>query len=502
MLKDLLNCTDDELKKKASEHLVYADIETVQTVLEAPLLIPPYQRPYMWEQKQVSQLLNDILLNKKKGDSDHYRIGSMITCIDPSLADGSERKQSIDIVDGQQRITTLLLILRCLNPSYKNELFNNLEYNHSQSYKHLKQNSVFIEGWIQSNVENEKEEFFNYILDNCELVIVTVYNISEAFQMFDSQNGNGKELEPYNLLKAYHLSAVNGFDNQKNCDISWENAVKSRLPNGQNFDVLKQLFSEQLYRSRIWSKGCDANRFTKKEIEEFKGYRTGNGISYPYQNKTISLLMLSKWMENQKDIFTTNGMVDRDGNSDNSNFLKNFMNVNQDIVDGELFFQYIETYVAMYRKLFIDGANQGPIKDFQDFYEKYCRYKGHHRDGDTYLRELFNSLVFCFYDKFGVRGFQPRYYKMLYAFVYKIRILNKSVFYNTVVKAPIESDIRPFSIITQAQKPDDIEKMYVACTIPGNVLKQMKIEVREANKRKSTFVPVIIEFFEKEHFTI
>lgn len=156
----------------------------------------------------------------------------------------------------------------------------------------------------------------------------------------------------------------------------------------------------------------------------------------------------------------------------------------------------------MYRKLFIDGANQGPIKDFQDFYEKYCRYKGHHRDGDTYLRELFNSLVFCFYDKFGVRGFQPRYYKMLYAFVYKIRILNKSVFYNTVVKAPIESDIRPFSIITQAQKPDDIEKMYVACTIPGNVLKQMKIEVREANKRKSTFVPVIIEFFEKEHFTI
>lgn len=503
MLKDLLNYTNEELKVKADGHKVDADIETLRTVLDAPLSIPPYQRPYMWEQKQVSQLLNDILSNKNNDGSENYRIGSLITCIDPYLADSSEIKKNIDIVDGQQRITTLLLILHCLSDSYRNELFNNLEYNHSQSYKHLKQNSVFIEGWIQSNIKSEKDEFLNYILDNCELVVVTVYNISEAFQMFDSQNGNGKELEPYNLLKAYHLSAVDGFDNQKKCDISWENAVKSRLPNGQNFDILKQLFSEQLYRSRIWSKGCDANRFTKKEIGEFKGYRTKNGIRYPYQNKTISLLMISDWIENQKDCLTKKGMIDRDGFSDNSNFFKNFMNVNQDIVDGDLFFQYIETYVAMYKRLFIEREETDPIKTFQEFYQKKCHYKGCHRDGDTYLRELFKALVFCFYDKFGISGLQPRYYKILYAFVYRIRILNKSVFYNTVVRAPIESDVRPFSVIAQAQSPDDIERLYVACTVSRDELKQVKNGALDANKRKSpSFVPDIINFFEEEHFAL
>lgn len=38
--------------------------------------------------------------------------------------------------------------------------------------------------------------------------MIVVKDRSEAFQMFDSQNGRGKELEAYNLLKAYHIRAM------------------------------------------------------------------------------------------------------------------------------------------------------------------------------------------------------------------------------------------------------------------------------------------------------
>ena len=502
MLNDIANYSLDELRKKADAHEVDADIETVNAVLNAPLNIPPYQRPYMWEEKQVLQLLNDILLNKNAESSDRYRIGSLITCVDPSLAENTGNEYGIDIVDGQQRITTLLLILRCLNSSYTNDLFAKLKYNHSQSYKHLKQNAKSIEEWIGSNVDSEKDAFCKYILENCELVVVTVYNVSEAFQMFDSQNGNGKDLEPYNLLKAYHLSAIDDYNEQKKCDVEWENAVKSRLTNNQNIDLLKQLFSEQLYKSRVWSKGDYAYRFAKKNIGEFKGYRTKKGIQYPYQNKTLSLLMISEWMKKQKDVMKE--MIDRDGFADDDNFIKNFMNVNQDIVDGNLFFQYVETYVAMYKRLFIEKHESGPLKEFRDFYDQYCLYKGHGRDGDSYLRELFKDLVFCFYDKFGINGFLPQYYKTLYAFVYRIRLSNKSVFYNTVAKAPIENQVKPFSVIAQAQNPDDINEIRPACCMPKQDLDQLKRDARDAaKKRKSpSFVPVIIDFFEKESFVL
>ena len=491
MLKDLLNGTNEKLDDNATHHKVDANIETVQTVLEAPLSIPPYQRPYMWEKKQVEQLLNDIRYNKRHS-SEHYRIGSLITCLN---------ERHFDIVDGQQRVTTLLLILRCLKPSYRNNLFNNLQYNHSLSYKHLKQNRMIIEKWIQDNIANEKEIFFNYILNNCELVVVTVYNISEAFQMFDSQNGNGKELEPYNLLKAYHLRAIKDRDNQERqirekCHINWENAVKSSLPNGQNFDVLKQLFSEQLYKSRIWSKGNVAYRFAKKDIDEFKGF---SKIQYPYQN--ISLLMFFEWLKNQEGI--KEKLVDRDNNSDDPNFIKNFMNVNQDIVDGEIFFQYVETYVAMYKRLFLDSLHNKTLEEFQNFYNDYCFYKGYGRMGDTYLRELFKALVFCFYDKFGITKFEPRFYKILYAFVYRIRIQQSRVVYNTVAKVPIEGDIKPFNIIAQAREPKDIEKICEACMVKKSDLNQLKNDAADKSKRRSSsFVPEIINFFEKESFVL
>ena len=40
------------------------------------------------------------------------------------------------------------------------------------------------------------------------MVEVVLQDISEAFQFFDSQNARGKDLEPHDLLKAYHLGAL------------------------------------------------------------------------------------------------------------------------------------------------------------------------------------------------------------------------------------------------------------------------------------------------------
>ena len=91
----------------------------------------------------------------------------------------------------------------------------------------------------------------------------------------------------------------------------------------------------------------------------------------------------------------------------------------------------------------------------------------------------------------------------LYAFVYRIRIQQSRVVYNTVAKVPIEGDIKPFNIIAQAREPKDIEKICGACMVKKNDLNQLKNDAADKSKRRSSsFVPEIINFFEKESFVL
>ena len=69
---------------------------------KANLRIPEYQRPYKWGHVQVLQLLQDIKLFQ---DKSAYRLGSVVLHSDNS---------DLNIVDGQQRTLTLLLIVQAL----------------------------------------------------------------------------------------------------------------------------------------------------------------------------------------------------------------------------------------------------------------------------------------------------------------------------------------------------------------------------------------------------
>ena len=75
-------------------------------------VIPNYQRPYKWERDQCETLWNDLtnFYEEKKlnPDSEHeYFLGSIVTCTDEA-----DPKRKIDVIDGQQRLTTLFLMLR------------------------------------------------------------------------------------------------------------------------------------------------------------------------------------------------------------------------------------------------------------------------------------------------------------------------------------------------------------------------------------------------------
>lgn len=77
--------------------------ETVLDVFKSFYVVPNYQREYVWDGDQVDQLLRDIRTEQLEGDNTEYFIGSIVIC---PRADGA-----FDLIDGQQRTTTLFVTL-------------------------------------------------------------------------------------------------------------------------------------------------------------------------------------------------------------------------------------------------------------------------------------------------------------------------------------------------------------------------------------------------------
>ena len=441
---------------------IKANISSVETVLKKNLAIPPYQRPYRWTTTNVMQLLADVHESMVSGKRE-YRIGTVI------YHQRNENGTSIfDIVDGQQRLTTILIALQKLQGTVNhNKCLSSLFYK-NDSVATILENRLFIAGWINDNIPNEKSEFAKYLLEKCKFVEISVDDLGEAFQMFDTQNGRGKSLEAYNLLKAYHIRAMeqNSQEERIQCDRNWEDATQydatPEILNDPNVDILAQLFGEQLYKSRLWCRGETAKTFSRDGIEEFKGFTIDKNhpIAFPFQNPFLLQYLTEKFYRNV--LAGTIGSVSRleSGESEKAN---PFVNINQEIINGKAFFEYVETYVEMYKKMFIElGSYQ--LAEFKRFYYLHClTYTGDDNDkseaewnnarsnsnafrhvdgfarraGDSYLREVYKSLCFVLLDKFGEKVFQ-RYYKVLYRLVYMIRIRQASVRFDKAMSEPMQ----------------------------------------------------------------
>lgn len=170
-------------------------------LLEKKLKIDDYQRPYKWQPKQINQLIDDILYHR---DKEHYRLGTVV------LHKKEEKGEDLYIVDGQQRLITLTLLCKILDKSYDSKQLSLLdhEFDSTISIQNIKHNAQLISDRLSDLNQKEKQELLKFICENCELIQVILDDISEAFQFFDSQNARGKELEPHDLLKAYHLRSM------------------------------------------------------------------------------------------------------------------------------------------------------------------------------------------------------------------------------------------------------------------------------------------------------
>ncbi len=104
------------MANESIEGKAYQLKDILATELSAYYQIPTYQRPYQWGKEQCEELLNDLFENYKDYGENDYFCGSLV------LIQSDEGNKTYDIVDGQQRLSTFILLAKVLATLYSERL--------------------------------------------------------------------------------------------------------------------------------------------------------------------------------------------------------------------------------------------------------------------------------------------------------------------------------------------------------------------------------------------
>lgn len=90
------------------------ELKSISELLGKHFYIPSYQRGYRWEEQQITDLLNDILEFQKKASSRKIDVGEFY-CLQPLIVTQRKNEDKWEVVDGQQRLTTIFILLSYLS---------------------------------------------------------------------------------------------------------------------------------------------------------------------------------------------------------------------------------------------------------------------------------------------------------------------------------------------------------------------------------------------------
>ncbi|HRH54963.1 MAG TPA: DUF262 domain-containing protein [Chitinophagales bacterium] len=434
------------------------------------LHIPEYQRPYKWTKKNVSQLLEDIKRECQK-DVSAYRLGTIVFHKD---------NKTLDIVDGQQRTITLLLILKALIANNKGSEGNELrtlvanfqpEFTQDISKENIYKNYQDLKQATQNFSSNE----IDFLLNRCELVYFILDDLSEAFQFFDSQNSRGKDLDPHDLLKAYHLREFTQDELPKQAQIidDWE-AADENDDSGEN--KLSLLFSDVLFRIKNWSMLRSARYFSKNDVGLFKGLNLAKH-HYPHSER---IRMINFAVNEVKHYYKVDYPFQ----------------LSEPVVNGKNFFEMINHYNLLYNsyrqfanstsesKLYsvFDDSTQLQLNDSSRSIFRYLNNSpNRNRTGDQYVRMMFDCALLFYFDKFGISEIN-RAIERLFAWAYSLRMHLQAVRLASIDNYAIgqyeglNHGIQVFSIIKNALLPDEVLKELQQLKVPKLVNKDDELE--------------------------
>lgn len=231
--------------------------------------VPIYQRNYAWEDTEINALVKDVFdsyeKSKKAPEKDSvYYIGTLVTY--------KRNDNNFEVIDGQQRLTTIYLILKALEENPKNKLTYSARKKSKDTIEQLpklpevydegiKNGFGFAQNAIKEIVGDKKDEFKKYFLNNVRIIHYQVPKDVDLNHYFEVMNSRGEQLEKHEIIKARLSEHLRGND--------------------------LKIFSE------IWESCSDMNRYIQQKYKNKKLF--GEDSCEKLNNKpTIKSLLDSK----------------------------------------------------------------------------------------------------------------------------------------------------------------------------------------------------------------
>ena len=274
-----------------SRFVADASSKTIQSMFaETKYNIDYYQREYKWTEKEVTELLDDLLIrfldkhndNNSLPATEHYSpyfLGSYV--VSETYKDGTRYN---NLIDGQQRLTTIMLIFLYLSSRLKelgedydtsiskvrsneygvekftvvsaereavlNKLYN-YAYNKEKEDASLKSSNLYVQyGTIKEYLDERLSgigtKFFQHWLSKkVTLIEIKTNSDSDAYTIFESMNDRGQPLTKTDLFKGFVLSSVPE-PRRPRSEQLWKDIVKNTEESGTSLD----LFIRDVLRSR------------------------------------------------------------------------------------------------------------------------------------------------------------------------------------------------------------------------------------------------------------
>lgn len=362
------------------------------------LCIPEYQRPYVWKEKQINRLLDDFIeyQNDPQTNKPLFYIGSIIV---------QQEGEKLNIIDGQQRITTLLLMNSVINSQFH----SGIHYSSSLSINNIKKNFAYLKSVQAKDVfDYAKTDVLDAIdLNKINVTLVVTATEDLAYTFFETQNTGGVRLSGSDIIKAHHLRAIISKKLINYQAKKWE-SIESIKVEG----IIQNLTKIRFWDNRNWRR--------------FPFYRDDKGIK-----EVLIDEFTEKTKHDKEDIsFYYSAVKNIDGRSFQIHE-SHIKQLKQPLSDGNNTLDYINDYVNLYDILFNKNKKDHRISDaFYEFNEILL----HGNSGTLFLKELLETAIIAYVSRFGFhRLFEASLW--LYRCIYSLRVSsNRNVREDSIFK--------------------------------------------------------------------
>lgn len=279
--------------------------------------IPAYQRGYRWERTQVKTLLNDLYqCMEANGQEKDY-------CLQPVVVQKKGELQ-YDLIDGQQRLTTIYILLRYVHQNYfsfeyetrekTKDFLNNMDPQLAQTnidFFHIYQAYTTIKDWLEetfpADTDSHLYKLCNYVKEKVKVIWYEVGAEADPIVLFTRLNVGKIQLTNAELIRALFLSDTpNGMENRRKYEmaIQWDDIEKQLRDDDDAFWAFITRKRAEDYPTRIdllFDLMChkqDAEKdplFTFFKMEERLKHADRDRV---WQEVVNAFLQLKEWYKN------------------------------------------------------------------------------------------------------------------------------------------------------------------------------------------------------------